>query len=187
MTDNNCTAAMSEEVLELRADEHDSQSQDTTTEHASRDTPPKSAPMATPTTSAPAIPAMTPTSTIPPTCNPTTVETRRDYPIYPNQALSALQSQIHSPPYLPRPIRTLSSHQSNSTPSIFAGANNSRHPKELSNIDTGSRTAGNTPLSSPGLFAPSTASHQPILTLPTEGNTYSSPYLHWSQSQQIKE
>ena len=114
-----------------------------------------------------------------------TAPKRRDGPIYPNQAFSVLQSQVYPPPYQPHPLRTRSSHPSqHSTYSSSAGS--TRHSRENPDMKPGSRTAGNTPSPSPGLFTPSFPSPTP--TSETDDDThYSSPFLHPSHRQAPKE
>ena len=129
----------------------------------------------------------------PPTSAPRTVEPaaaskRRDGPIYPNQAFSVLQSQFYPPPYQPHPLRTRSSHPSqHSTYSSSAAI--SRHSEDNPDMKPGSRTVGNTPSPSPGLFGPSS----PLIPSPGQNSEtddeshYSSPFLHPSRRQAPKE
>ena len=115
------------------------------------------------------------------TADPATAPRRRDGPIYPNQAFSVLQSQVYPPPYQPHPLRKRSSHPSQySTYSISAAS--ARHSREHPDMKSGSRTEGNTPSPSPGLFTPSIPS--PSQASETDDDShYSSPFLHPSHRQ----
>ncbi|KAI9829104.1 MAG: hypothetical protein M1832_000127 [Thelocarpon impressellum] len=110
---------------------------------------------------------------------------RRNYPVYPNQAFSVLHTQVYPPPYLPRPLRTRSSHPSQYA--SFAAAPISRQRShDDGSPEPGSKTAGHTPASSPGLFAPpATPSTTP--SIPADPAIYSSSFLHWTQQQRPKE
>ena len=134
--------------------------------------------------SPPGTATLSPNITIPPIAGLAAARRRRDHPIYPNQAFSVLQSQYHPPPYLPHPLRKRSSHPSQFA-SYSASAVSHRHSKEYGNADPGSKTAGNTPASSPKLFTPDQGS--PVSDMATDGGTYSSPFLHWTQRQAPKE
>ncbi|KAJ5818382.1 hypothetical protein N7474_003973 [Penicillium riverlandense] len=100
-------------------------------------------------------------------------ETQGDYPVYPDQSYASLQSQIH-PTWQPPHLRSRSSYpsQADATPHV-------PHPRV-------SRTAGNTPVSSPGLF-----SMRGSRTTPPQGSDeegwIGSPYLHPSHLQPPKE
>ncbi|KAH0543620.1 hypothetical protein FGG08_002058 [Glutinoglossum americanum] len=135
-------------------------------------------------TSLPGIVPLPPNTTVPPTTSPTTTQKKRDHPVYPNQAFSVLQSQYNPPPYLPHPLRKRSSHPSQFT-SYSASAVSHRHSRELGNTDPGSKTAGNTPASSPKLYTPGQGS--PVSDMTNDGGIYSSPFLHWTQRQAPKE
>lgn len=77
-----------------------------------------------------------------------------DYPNYPDQSFKALQYQQYPPPYRPRsphPLRTRSSHLSQS--SSFSSSDN-QSTKDLPHFPSGAKTVGNTPAQSPGLFSP---------------------------------
>ncbi|KAL2857783.1 kinase-like domain-containing protein [Aspergillus pseudoustus] len=94
-----------------------------------------------------------------------------DYPVYPNQSYAVLQSQtqhIHYPPLL----RTRSSYPTEATP----------RPDQ----SRGARTAGNTPLSSPGLFSVKTPGLSPSRQSDGEGQTGTS-FLHPTHLQPPKE
>lgn len=119
------------------------------------------------------------------TVDPATALRRRDGPIYPNQAFSVLQSQFYPPPYQPHPLRTRSSHPSQHS-TYSSSAASSRHSREYPEMNPGSRTEGNTPSPSPGLFTPSFPS--PSQTSETDDDShYSSPFLHPSHGQAPKE
>ncbi|KAL4896476.1 hypothetical protein BDV59DRAFT_198849 [Aspergillus ambiguus] len=95
-----------------------------------------------------------------------------DYPVYPDQSYAVLQSQIH-PTYQPPYLRTRSSYPSRT--------------ESLSRIGSAraSRTVGNTPVSSPGLFSFRSPRSTPFAS-DDEGAT-SSPYLHPTHLQPPKE
>ncbi|KAF2872571.1 hypothetical protein BDV95DRAFT_628192 [Massariosphaeria phaeospora] len=111
----------------------------------------------------------------------------RDGPTYPNQAYSALHYQQYPPPHVPHILRTRSSH-----PVHFSGHSISNIPgfglsdgSHRDIMESGSRTVGNSPASSPGLFSPET----PPLRhkeLPEDGS-YSTPWLHYTHRQAPKE
>jgi serine/threonine protein kinase len=109
---------------------------------------------------------------------------QRDGPNYPNQSYAALQFQQHPTSH---PLRTRSSHpahfssQSVSHISTFGLPNEHRHGI----LDSGSRTVGNSPASSPGLFDPDTP---PLRhTYIPDNINYSSLWEHPSQRQAPKE
>jgi hypothetical protein len=119
------------------------------------------------------------------TVDPATTPRRRDGPIYPNQAFSVLQSQVYPPPYQPHPLRTRSSHPSPHSTYSSSEAS-ARHSKENPDMKSGSRTEGNTPSPSPGLFTPSFPSPSQASTT-DDDSQYSSPFLHPSHRQAPKE
>ncbi|KAL1886249.1 hypothetical protein Plec18167_000178 [Paecilomyces lecythidis] len=100
------------------------------------------------------------------------VNTSGDFPVYPDQSYAVLQSQVHPTPY---PfLRSRSSYPVHSDISA-------RYPN-----GRGARTAGNTPISSPGLFS----SRSPRSTPPYASDDESrlgSPYLHPTHLQPPKE
>ncbi|KAJ5625927.1 hypothetical protein N7510_002236 [Penicillium lagena] len=100
-------------------------------------------------------------------------ETQGDYPVYPDQSYASLQSQIH-PTWQPPHLRSRSSY----TSPVEAIPHVSR-PRV-------SRTAGNTPVSSPGLFSMRSSRITPPLGSDEEGSL-GSPYLHPSHLQPPKE
>ncbi|KAK4988850.1 hypothetical protein LTR50_003695 [Elasticomyces elasticus] len=99
-------------------------------------------------------------------------------PTFPNQAHSALQQQLHPPPHLPPPLRTRSSHPAQ--PLNFSAAIAALH-------QSGSRTVGNSPAVTPGLFSPTSPRLRPTYTPTDEQGGYSSPYLHFTHRQAPKE
>ncbi|ORY12230.1 hypothetical protein BCR34DRAFT_482943 [Clohesyomyces aquaticus] len=116
----------------------------------------------------------------------------RDGPHYPNQSYAALQSQHYPPPYAPHytphVLRTRSSHPSHYASHSVAQLSTFGLPHEhVHNImDSGSRTVGNSPASSPGLFSPTTPPLRPVPASEEHGY-YSSPYLHHTHRQAPKE
>ncbi|KAI9852862.1 MAG: hypothetical protein M1838_004421 [Thelocarpon superellum] len=123
----------------------------------------------------------------PPLIEPTTIPGRRDFPVYPNQAFSVLHSQVHPPPYLPRPQRTRSSHASqfSSSPATASMGGRQRSGDFGPGTDIGSKTAGHTPAASPGLFHPPAPTSSPSLS--GDDGLYGSAFLHWTQKQPPKE
>lgn len=95
-----------------------------------------------------------------------------EYPVYPDQSYASLQSQIH-PTWQPLHLRSHSSHPSptNALPRISPRI---------------TRTAGNTPVSSPGLFSMRSPRTTPPLVSDDEGSI-GSPFLHPSHLQPPKE
>lgn len=95
-----------------------------------------------------------------------------EYPVYPDQSYASLQSQIH-PTWQPPHLRSRSSYPtpSESLPRI--------HPRVT-------RTAGNTPVSSPGLFSMRSPRTTPPIGSDDEG-WIGSPYLHPTHLQPPKE
>lgn len=97
-------------------------------------------------------------------------DTRPEYPVYPDQSYASLQSQIH-PTYH---LRSRSSYPTQAeTAARFA------HVRAA-------RTAGNTPVSSPGLFSMRSPRNTPPLGSDDEG-WIGSPYLHPTHLQPPKE
>ncbi|KAJ6113639.1 hypothetical protein N7523_006956 [Penicillium sp. IBT 18751x] len=95
-----------------------------------------------------------------------------ELPVYPDQSYASLQSQIH-PTWQPPHLRPRSSYPSQSEPAP------TNHPRT-------SRTAGNTPLSSPGLFSMRSPRVTPPNASDDEGSL-GSPYLHPTHMQPPKE
>lgn len=94
-----------------------------------------------------------------------------EYPVYPDQSYASLQSQIHPTYQLPH-LGSRSSYPSQAEPTP-------RFPRV-------SRTAGNTPLSSPGLFSIRSHRHTPSMGS-DDGNPIGSPFLHPTHLQPPKE
>lgn len=95
-----------------------------------------------------------------------------EYPVYPDQSYASLQSQIH-PTWQPPHLRSHSSHPSQTDPL----------PRISPRI---TRTAGNTPVSSPGLFSMRSPRTTPPLGSDGEG-WIGSPFLHPTHLQPPKE
>ncbi|KAL4868817.1 hypothetical protein BDV12DRAFT_93722 [Aspergillus spectabilis] len=94
-----------------------------------------------------------------------------EYPVYPDQSYAVLQSQIH-PTYHPPFLRTRSSYPTEATP----------NPGQT----RAARTAGNTPISSPGLFSVKPPGLTP--SLESDGDDHSSSsLLHPTHLQPPKE
>ncbi|KAK2763897.1 hypothetical protein FQN54_009516 [Arachnomyces sp. PD_36] len=108
------------------------------------------------------------------------VNTGSDYPIYPDQSYAVLQSQVYPSPYQSHSLRNRGSRPSHhSLHSDFTLP--SRIIRGTTPPTQGSRTAGNTPVSSPGLFSgPSSKS------TPTDDSIHP-PYLHPTHLQAPKE
>lgn len=100
------------------------------------------------------------------------LRTADDRPTYPDQSFAALQSQGPA-----HPLRTRSSHPSQSSlytsfsASPFAG-------RDRNNSSQGARTAGNTPISSPGLFSPRGPRLNTAAVMTENAAGHSSPHLH---------
>ncbi|KAL2013769.1 hypothetical protein VTN00DRAFT_1294 [Thermoascus crustaceus] len=109
----------------------------------------------------------------PPASSTQSANTSNDLPVYPDQSYASLQSQVH-PTYQPH-LRSRSSYPSHADPS-------SRCPQYRG----GARTAGNTPVSSPGLFSVRTSRSTPPIGSDDEGRL-GSPYLHPTHLQPPKE
>ena len=101
----------------------------------------------------------------------------RDHPVYPNQSFAVLQSQIH--PSRPVPfLRTRTSHPSQGALYQENTPHATREPRAGSPVG-GARTAGNTPISSPGLFS-MRSSHPATSSASQSSDTImsTSPSLH---------
>lgn len=100
-------------------------------------------------------PTTRPTS-VPNLITETASKKRRDgpeYPVYPDQSFAALQAQQHARPCPPYPLRTRSSHPSQSYSSSSIPSSRSRD----FTTQSGAKTTSNTPAQSPGLFTPTFA------------------------------
>jgi serine/threonine protein kinase len=107
---------------------------------------------------------------------------RQDGPSYPNQSYAALQTQqYHVPPIL----RAKSSHPAHHTGYSVSHLSTSSADLYRDIMDSGSRTVGNSPASSPGLFK--TDSPPLRSAKPSDDNLYSTPWLHPAHRQAPKE
>jgi serine/threonine protein kinase len=110
----------------------------------------------------------------------------RDGPQYPNQSYAALQTQQYPISHAPPIIRAKSSrptHQSGfSVSHISTFGPPGDHHRDV--MDTGSRTVGNSPASSPGLFNPS---GPPLRRSQPSDDSISTPWLHYTHRQDFKE
>jgi len=105
---------------------------------------------------------------------------RRECPHYPNQSFAALQSHYYPPPYEHHPLRTRSSHPSQNSFYSFPS------PRNLPSMASGSKTAGNTPAQSPGLFT-TTSSSSRYTGEEGQDTQYSAAMLHPTHLQAPKE
>ncbi|KAJ4378431.1 hypothetical protein N0V86_006134 [Didymella sp. IMI 355093] len=116
------------------------------------------------------------------------VTQQRDGPVYPNQSYAALQFQQYPTPYIPPIQRARSSHpahfSANSVSSIPSFGASNVHYRDI--MESAPRTAGNSPINSPGLFDPSRHMGTSGSKEPTDG-LYSSPWLHHTHRQAPKE
>lgn len=108
----------------------------------------------------------------PPSAQP--LNAQGDFPVYPNQSYAVLQSQVYPPPYLP--LRSRSSYPSQTLPDRQRGTSQVQAP----------RTAGNTPISSPGLFSARSSRSSPPPAWDDDARL-GSPYLHPTHLQPPKE
>lgn len=108
---------------------------------------------------------------------PTTqsINTSADLPVYPDQSYAVLQHQVYPPPYKPF-LRGRSSY-----PSHVEYTRQHDH-----SLSFGTRTADNTPISSPGLFAGRSARTSPSVGSDDEAFSFS-PALHPTHLQPPKE
>lgn len=111
----------------------------------------------------------------------------RDGPVYPNQSYAALQMQQHSThaPYILRAKSSQPAHHSGYSMSHISAFGLPGEHYRGGLMDTGSRTVGNSPASSPGLFSP----NEPRLrhNEQSDDNLYSGPWLHYTHRQPPKE
>ncbi|KAL9075584.1 MAG: hypothetical protein Q9157_003966, partial [Trypethelium eluteriae] len=113
----------------------------------------------------------------------------QEYPQFPNQAYAALQSQLHPSPYPPPPpppFRARSAH-----PSDYASSSTAvspfNDPRARLITESGSKTVGNSPAGSPGLFTPTASPVRAHASHFEEDGYYSTPYLHFTHMQAPKE
>jgi len=115
----------------------------------------------------------------------------RDGPVYPNQSYAALHLQQHPPTHAPPIVRSHSTHPSHSHSAASSISNLStfgsarEHYHDI--MDSGPRTVGNSPVSSPGLFDPSRRRPQPVEEPQPNDGLYSPPWLHHTHRQAPKE
>lgn len=112
-----------------------------------------------------------------------------DGPFYPNQSYIALQSQAHPLAYYPSRERKNPPHHGHfsslSAHIRTSGFGSDYHHRNI--LDSGSRTVGNSPVGSPGLFNPMPPTTPPLRHVRHEDGLYSSPYLHPTHRQAPKE
>ena len=109
-----------------------------------------------------------------------------DYPKYPDQSFKALENQRHPPshrPSSPHPVRTRSSHLSQSS---SVSLSDSQASGDLPRVASGAKTVGNTPAQSPGLFTP-TLSSRGHRQKDTEERRSNTPMLHPTHQKPPKE
>ncbi|KDB27463.1 CAMKK protein kinase [Trichophyton interdigitale MR816] len=104
-----------------------------------------------------------------------------DLPVYPNQSYAMLQQQIHPAPYRSPTLRTRSSYPSHSD---FAFPQPTTPWARESNASPNSRTVGNTPISSPGLFSARTPRTSPSIG---SEDGQAGAHLHRTHMQEPKE
>jgi serine/threonine protein kinase len=106
----------------------------------------------------------------------------RDGPVYPNQSYAALHMQQYPPI-----VRSRSSHPAHSAANSLSGLSafgvSPDHYRDI--MESAPRTAGNSPVSSPGLFDPNNRRSKHV-EQPDDG-LYSSPWLHHMHRQAPKE
>ncbi|KAF2848913.1 hypothetical protein T440DRAFT_534420 [Plenodomus tracheiphilus IPT5] len=112
---------------------------------------------------------------------------QRDGPVYPNQSYAALHLQQHPLPHVPPIVRSRSTHPAhsaaNSLSSLGSFGIHNDHYRDI--MDSGPRTVGNSPVSSPGLFDPTTRRSANLESL--NDGLYSTPWLHPAHRQPPKE
>lgn len=104
-------------------------------------------------------------------------------PTFPNQSYTALQTQQHPPPHPPY----LRSRSSNPSPYLSYVSGAKAQLDHASSTPSGSRTAGNSPSGSPGLFTPAGSPVRPRSVADDVDGSYSSPFLHYTQRHVPKE
>lgn len=106
------------------------------------------------------------------------------HPQFPNQAPAAtLQSQQYPAPNPPPQLRT---RQSNPA-TYFSYLSSAHKQKDFAFSTTGSRTAGNSPSASPGLFTPGSSPDRPKSVHDDQQRAYAHPFLRHPQGQAPKE
>ncbi|WEW55421.1 CAMKK protein kinase [Emydomyces testavorans] len=121
---------------------------------------------------------LSPLSEIPPPSSHDVIYTE-NLPVYPDQSYAVLQRQRYPTPYLPPILRSRSSYPSNKSRSSQSSAQ--VWTQDFTDRTQSSRTAGNTPISSPGLFS----THLSPSLEPEDGHHGS--YLHPTHFQEPKE
>ena len=108
-----------------------------------------------------------------------------DFPIYPDQSYTVLQPQ----PRTTRPATLLRTHSSNpSQNSLHTGMSSAaKSSRDRRSPSLGSKTADNTPVSSPGLFSPSAPRPPPAAEYSAGLSQSDSPHLHPTHLQTPKE
>ena len=99
-----------------------------------------------------------------------------NFPKYPDQSFAALHSQFHSPRPVP-PLRTRSSNPSHSSLHTAFSAS-PWSGRDRTGSCQGAKTAGNTPISSPGLFSPTASQSTNSAAMTDQPASNSSPHLH---------
>lgn len=107
-----------------------------------------------------------------------------DYPRYPDQSFKALEHQHHPPPYHPGQPHHLRTRSSQPSQKISFYPNEGVDVTEHPQLSSGSKTMGNTPVQSPGLFTP-TLSKTRLLT--SEPEEMRNPFGYASHLQEMKE
>ncbi|EER26187.1 hypothetical protein D8B26_003473 [Coccidioides posadasii str. Silveira] len=122
---------------------------------------------------------LSPLSEIPPSSRPNDVYTD-DFPVYPDQSYAVLQRQQYPPPHPPPLLRSRSSYPSHHTRS--SQSQGQIWAQEFTDRGQTSRTAGNTPISSPGLFSTHLSS-----SMGSEDGGIHTSHLHPTHLQEPKE
>jgi len=105
------------------------------------------------------------------------ISKRSDHPVYPDQSFLALQSQFSAARPSP-PLRSRSSHPAQNV--MYNDlSTSSRQPRDRPMLSPGVRTAGNSPISSPGLYTPPA---RPVRLGEEEIRRAASPQLHHLQT-----
>lgn len=108
-----------------------------------------------------------------------------EHPGYPNQALIALQQQVHPsthhPSHSSRPASGRHALQVNPNALGTSVLNDGNSDERCS------RTAGNTPIQTPSLFAPRSHRHAAHTNIKEDASPFPSPYLHPVQPEAPKE
>lgn len=124
-----------------------------------------------------------PTSVPTVTSNTTVRKSRDEYPRFPEQQFTALPTQHYLPPYQPHPLRTRSSHPSQS--SSFSSIPWQGSRDQIATV-TGAKTVGNTPAQSPGIFENKYPASRSQVDESEDSQT-STPLLHPAHMQIPKE